>query len=369
MATVVPPNPLPPDESVGGILLTLTSVLTAFTIATTVMRVWARIARRAMGLDDYIITICMVLAIVRTGIQIDSVKRGNGRHRWYLSKEDYEYVNFLTWLTQIFLFSNIGLLKCSICILILRIKNEKKLRWFLYAMMIGLVLTNLECILVLLAQCDPVKKYWHPSAPGKCWPTKVRIYSIYLQVAYSVVTDLICALLPIVVLWNVRLTPKVKAGVCGLMSLGLIATAAAIVRASSLGTKTVDLSYDYCIAAIWANTELHLGIIATNLSLSRMIWAFFWGGTKSLTSRSRSHATGSTPRYGTGSRISRNGYIKSHDRSVHTGDSAARGSMDNFSQASQIPLDPVIKKTTNVYVSSEPSPSPNASSTNQESKI
>lgn len=78
-----------------------------------------------------------------------------------------------------------------------------------------------------------------------------------------------------------------KFAVCGLMALGLIATAAAIVRASSLGIRVTDLSYDYCIAAIWANTELHLGIIATNLSLARSIYGYFTGRvTTSLNSTS-----------------------------------------------------------------------------------
>lgn len=120
--------------------------------------------------------------MVRTSLQIDSVKHGNGRHRWYLSKEDYEHVNFLTWMTQIFLFSNIALLKCSICLLILRIKNEKILRRCLYAMMVGLVLTNVEPIIILLAQCRPIQKSWRALPYGKCWPTQVRIYSIYCQV-------------------------------------------------------------------------------------------------------------------------------------------------------------------------------------------
>ena len=152
-------------------------------------------------------------------------------------------------------------------------------------------------------------------------------------------------------LWNVKITLRTKIGVCGLMSLGLIATAVAIVRASSLGIKTADLSYDYCIAAIWANTELHLGIIATNLALSRMIWAFIRGGTKSLSSSN-------TPRYGTRSNLSagRNGYIKSEDRSPYKKEGQdTRGSLDNLSQASHIPLDPIIKKTTSVYISSDQS--------------
>jgi hypothetical protein len=152
------------------------------------------------------------------------------------------------------------------------------------------------------------------------------------------------------VLWNVKISLKTKIGVSGLMSLGLIATGVAIVRASSLGIKTADLSYDYCIAAIWANTELHLGIIATNLALSRMIWTYIWGGTKSLSSNN-------TPRHGIKSTLStsRNGYVKSKDRSPYNTEGLdTRGSLDNLSQASQIPLDPIIKKTTSVHISSGP---------------
>jgi hypothetical protein len=155
-----------------------------------------------LGQDDYAITVCCILAVVRTSIQIESVRHGNGRHRWYLSVVDYEYVNFLTWMTQIFLFTNIGLLKCSICLLILRIKNEKTLRYCLYAMMAGLVVTNLEPIIVLLAQCRPIEKSWKTIPHGKCWPTQVRIYSIYVQVGTSYssqrclqsVTDLVASI-------------------------------------------------------------------------------------------------------------------------------------------------------------------------------
>ncbi|KAF1911273.1 hypothetical protein BDU57DRAFT_560404 [Ampelomyces quisqualis] len=349
MAAVQPPNPLPPDESVGGVLLVLTCILTSFTVLTTGLRLWARYKRRALGWDDYAITLCCVLAIIRSSLQIASVKRGNGRHRWYLSAEDYEYINFLTWITQIFLFTNIGLLKCSICLLILRIKKEKVLRRCLYAMMVGLVLTNLEPILVLLAQCRPIEKSWKIMPHGKCWPTEVRIYSIYAQVAYSVVTDFICALLPVAVLWKIKITLKTKIAVSCLMSLGLVATVIAIIRASSLGIKTADLSYDYAIAAIWANTELHLGIIATNLALSRMIWGFLVGSTTKMSSNSH------TPRYGTGShmgRNTRNGYTNSTTDGSHYAKNGleTRVSVDNISQASQIPLDPIIRRTTSVHI-------------------
>jgi hypothetical protein len=110
---------------------------------------------------------------------------------------------------------------------------------------------------------------------------------ILTALGYSILTDLICSLLPILVVYNVQIPLRKKIGICLLMSLGLVATACAAVRASSLGTTVTDLSYDYCIAAFWANTELHLGIIAANLAISQSIFAYFFGNKHWLGSKSR----------------------------------------------------------------------------------
>ncbi|KAK5002057.1 hypothetical protein LTR28_011881, partial [Elasticomyces elasticus] len=115
---------------------------------------------------------------------IVGVRAGNGRHRAYLSVPAYQHVNFLGWLTQLILFPTIGLLKTSICLLILRIKSTKHLKWFLSGIILGLFLTNGLCFLVLLAECSPVQAYWVPGS-GHCWNPKIRIYSIYLQVGIT----------------------------------------------------------------------------------------------------------------------------------------------------------------------------------------
>lgn len=265
-------------------------------------------------------------------------------------------------MTQIFLFLNIGLLKCSICILILRIKDTLWLNWCLYVMMAGLILTNIECVIVLLAECSPVEKYWLPDTPGKCWDTKVRIYSIYVQVGmshlspmlhstltlslgYSVVTDLACTLLPIAVLWKVQMKRSLKIAVCGLMSLGLIATATAVVRASSLGITTTDLSFAYCMAAIYGNTELHLGIIAANLSLSNSIYGYFMSNNRD----GMSAATGSLfPTIGSkGSR----GYPLNSSSSQPERRGRRKSEVD--SESSQMELGDHVMKTTEFRLEEE----------------
>ncbi|KAI9146981.1 hypothetical protein HJFPF1_13010 [Paramyrothecium foliicola] len=279
MASIPTPNPLPPDENVGIPLLALSSTLIAFVIGTTCLRMFARIKNRAVGWDDYTICLATILAILRLGTQVAQSHHGNGRHRWYIDPHDYMLSNMYGWYAQLLLFSSICVLKISICLLILRIRGDRWLKILLYAVIAGLVVTNGGVIIILLAECKPVG-YWRKGAV--CWDNRIRIYSIYFTIAYSILTDLLCSLLPLVVIWNVRMTLRKKALVWALMSLGLLATGFGVARATSLGIVTVDLTWVYAIAAIWSNLELFLGIIAANLSLSVSMYKALFGAAHSL---------------------------------------------------------------------------------------
>nr|RBQ90694.1 hypothetical protein FVER53263_12373 [Fusarium verticillioides] len=187
MASVQPPNPLPPDQNVGPILLGISGTCLALVIITTSVRIWVRTALRSSGWDDYTIVIVTLLGIASA--------------------------------------------------------------------------------------------YW--TGIGECWNPRIRIYYIYATIAFSILTDLICSLLPVFVIWNTSLPLKTKISVWALMSLGLVATGFGIARATSLGVVTSDLSWVYAITAIWSNLELYLGIVGANLALSRSIFAYFFreGGT------------------------------------------------------------------------------------------
>ncbi|KAM0706165.1 hypothetical protein Q7P35_006714 [Cladosporium inversicolor] len=282
------------SDNAGPTLLAIAIVVLILVLTTTALRITVRAKRHALGGDDYTIAAASLLTIGRVTCQIISVQHGNGRHREFLSVEDYQYVNFLTWLTQLFLFPILCLLKISVCLLVLRIKSTKRLRYALWSLIVLLVLTTLLPDIVLLAECDPVSAYW-TSQHDKCWTPNVRIYSIYLQTSVSVFADVVCTLLPIAVVWNLTLSLKNKIAVCALMSLGVVSTAFACVRASSLGLAVSDLSWVYCWAAIWGNIELGFGILGANLALSRTYYDFFKRGLNNLTSKTRS--TSAYPRY------------------------------------------------------------------------
>ena len=182
MAVVVPPDPLPPDENVGPALTIINSILISLILVTTCIRVLVRFSIRALGMDDYTIIAVAILCVVRFALQVVQVNSfGNGRHRWYISEEDYMNNNRLGWYCLVLLFITMCLLKISICLLLLRIKDERKLKIFLYTIMAGLIITNLGCVVILLAQCQPISVYW-VGAGGVCWDTRVRIYAIYATI-------------------------------------------------------------------------------------------------------------------------------------------------------------------------------------------
>jgi len=182
MPAATPPNPLPPDENIGPVLLAISGVLIALILVTTSLRLYVRFLNRALGADDYTIALVTVLCVMRFGVQVAQVNKfGNGRHRWYLSSQDYINNNMLGWYAQILLFATMCFLKMSICLLLLRIKKDKNLKIFLSILMAGLVVTNFGCIVILLAQCRPISVYW-TGGGGTCWDTRVRIYAIYFTI-------------------------------------------------------------------------------------------------------------------------------------------------------------------------------------------
>lgn len=177
----------PPDENCGPVLTVLSTILIALVILTSTLRLVVRGRNRNLGWDDLCLALAVAIALARWGIQVYQVAAlDNGRHRAYVSEEDYEANNRLGWGAQLCLFSSVCLLKLSIMLLILRIKDDRWLRFVMWGAMTGLVVTNGGVIIILLAECRPMG-YWH--ADAVCWDPKVRIYSIYFTIGKFFVFD------------------------------------------------------------------------------------------------------------------------------------------------------------------------------------
>lgn len=102
-----------------------------------------------------------------------------------LSENQFQEILIWTWFTEIAMFTILPLTKISIGFFILRFNDSGWLKWFLYGLMTGLVLTYGACIIVLLAQCRPIRAYWNRSA-GTCWNIKIYNDVIWIQAGKAI---------------------------------------------------------------------------------------------------------------------------------------------------------------------------------------
>jgi hypothetical protein len=180
------------DGDKGPALIIVSSIFTTIAFVATVLRIWVRQMRRALGADDYTMAAAMILTIVEAALTIQAATRGKGKRKKFPQQAEIEYSNMYSWVAQIALFPAMTLVKISVCLLITRINSSKKLKWFTTTAITVLIVASLEVVVVLIAQCKPVSASWRPES-GECWPTEVRIFSIYVQagtVPPSIITSL-----------------------------------------------------------------------------------------------------------------------------------------------------------------------------------
>lgn len=154
--------------------------------------------------------------------------------------------------------------RISICIFLLRIFSTKQhWRWGLYTFLVFVTVTQTSAAVLVLVQCQPVQRLWNPTIPGKCWNPHVQIRVGDFNGAISAFCDWVLATLPIVFLWNIQMSSRIKAGICCLMGMGFFSGLCAIVRTVYLQKlASTDITWQGVDLVIWATLEEKLGIIA-----------------------------------------------------------------------------------------------------------
>ena len=183
---MVTPLPEPPDGNVNrGLTLVIICIVMACVATTTfIMRIGIRSATRNLGWDDFVVSLAWIFLMMGMSFNGLEYHSGFGRHLFYLSRAQVESVLKWSWLTQFFLFLTICLTKIAISLFILRIKHTGWLKWALYALIAGLVATTVPCLVILLAQCQPLHAFWNRTA-GTCWNPHVYANAIWVQVGRS----------------------------------------------------------------------------------------------------------------------------------------------------------------------------------------
>ena len=208
-----------------------------------------------------------VLAVICQAFITTGVYYGTGRHLATLHPIGGSVALKMNYLSQCFALASICVGKLSVSYLLFRIMGPTRSAvraWFLYMLMALLIAINVATVGIIFGQCTPTRKLWEPSISGHCLPAKLQPDYSYFQGAFSGLSDLVLALFPTVIIWNLKMKLHVKIGIGSAMGLGVFASAAAIVKTYELRLLNAKSDFTYVTVGliIWFSTEMYVIIIA-----------------------------------------------------------------------------------------------------------
>ncbi|KAJ5085074.1 hypothetical protein N7532_009845 [Penicillium argentinense] len=284
------------DDSRSKAILVVTSVFLAISLVSVCLRIFVRTrVVRAFGWDDIIMVVAMAFNLAFAVCGIVGAKNGMGRKLLYFEAYPDQFSRALLcwWLGQNFYVITCVVAKVSIIITLLRITVDRIHAWILYAAISLATAVGLIFLFFTIFQCNPVSHFWHQLSPtGSCVHKSTLIGIAYLYSIGAAITDLTIGLLPVALIWNLRMNSRTKTAIVGILGVGCIASAAVIIRIPFVHHyKDREFLYNTYQISIWSNVEAGLGITAGCLTTLRPLIRFLRDGS----SASRSRRPGSFP--------------------------------------------------------------------------
>ncbi|KAI0406066.1 hypothetical protein F4802DRAFT_115243 [Xylaria palmicola] len=238
----------------------ITALLRAF--------VKAVLLRRAL-IDDYVMLFAL-LGYTATGYFVFSavLEGGLGRPATELSPASLE-VSLRSWFGNMVLAGPVsGLARVSIASFLLRIAVRKWHRLVLHGIVAITGIMTIVYFFLVVFQCSPPAYFWErmrEGALGSCVHSRRTQNATLVWGSFAAAMDWMLGLLPISILWNVRINRQSKVGIAAILSFGIIAGIALIIRLIYITMNEASFryrAYGTLAVSISAIVELALGIIA-----------------------------------------------------------------------------------------------------------
>ncbi|KAG6136830.1 hypothetical protein E4U38_001234 [Claviceps purpurea] len=223
--------------------------------------------------DDILMLIAQAIFTVTCSIQFVGVQSGVGRHNASFTNED-DLVAAIMWqaLGVAIYILNMMFIKLSIGVFLLRIATQKAYIWAIRIVLVIITLWSIGLFIWNLFQCTPIEKQWDfRITDGQCAGAGEVLTAAYALSVMTIVTDWFFALIPIPMLWGVKMSTQAKTTVILILSLGIFASVATLIRFRFLTSieRTDDILFRATNASIWSLVEVGVAIIASSLATVR----------------------------------------------------------------------------------------------------
>ncbi|KAI9760262.1 MAG: hypothetical protein M4579_001776 [Chaenotheca gracillima] len=248
------------QDGVQIIIVTIVFLMLATTAVC--LRFYARYMRRVQCvIEDYMVLAALILYYGHSAINIMAQYMGGvGRHTTEVPSDALERLLKLVLALQVIYAFEIGLLKISICVLLIRVFFVKPFRIAAKVVMSLCVMWAVMTILIGFLICTPLSYNWNLNTPyGHCGDQNAAYVAIGVV---DIVTDMMILALPIPMLWKLQIPVANKIALSSVFGLGLFTIIIGILRVVALVTIDFsDFSYSAKGIFIWSDLEPGIGIV------------------------------------------------------------------------------------------------------------
>lgn len=227
VSNLPPPSNQVPTSTAGAIGAEINGVVWAITFVATcllAMRLYVKFTgHKGLWWDDHSLIASWVMLLAFAGTTTFCVSVGLGSHS---GSRDINMSSLQLGVTISTVFSTLGAAwsKTSFALTLLRITREghRLVYWAIWCVIVTMNIVLVFNAIIGFIWCDPPQAAWDANVHGKCWDRMVVVHYSIFGAAYSAAMDFMLAMVPWVVILNLRMQRREKLGVMFCMSLGIL---------------------------------------------------------------------------------------------------------------------------------------------------
>ncbi|KAK4154683.1 hypothetical protein C8A00DRAFT_32503 [Chaetomidium leptoderma] len=297
----LPPN-LPHDSLKMNIIIAsaICWIIAAFFVT---LRIYTRgFIIRVLGASDWSILLALIFAGATCGGLIEQALNGAGHHIWDLDPNDSRAAmawGRAAWYGILFYMLSLCFSKMAILLLYIHLFAFKWARQAGQILLGIVVVSHVYMAVVTFTACIPLYSYWDFTVTDKyCHPQSIW----WSNTGLHMVTDFLIFLLPMPVVWTIRLPRRQKLILSGVFGFGFVVCFISILRLLQLLRAQTDPDFTYVAAELSYLTAVEINgaiVCACVMTLKPLAAKFFprlWGSSHS--SRSAASSSGRNYYYG-----------------------------------------------------------------------
>ncbi|KAK0732455.1 hypothetical protein B0T21DRAFT_290971 [Apiosordaria backusii] len=233
---------------------------------------------KVIGGSDWSILVALIFAGATCGGVIEQATHGAGQHVWDLDPNDTPSAiawGRAAWYGILFYLITLCFSKISILLLYIHLFTFKWARLAGQILLGVVIITHLFMALATFTACIPLNSYWDFTVEKKYCHAQSVWWS---NTGLHMVTDFLIFLLPMPVVWSIRLPRRQKLALSGVFGFGFLVCFISILRLLQLIKVQTDPDFTYAAAELSYLTAVEVNgaiVCACVMTLKPFIVRFF----------------------------------------------------------------------------------------------